>query len=74
MDLYTASGRLARSFAVDGQPLPIGHHGIVGDGFNCALIGVDGSIAWHCLPRFRVLQGMAAPAPHPARRSCRSCR
>lgn len=52
MDLYTAAGRLARSFVLDGSPLAIAEHALIGDGFSCALIGVDGSIAWLCLPRF----------------------
>ena len=52
MDLYTASHRLDRRFVLDGSPLEIGHHAIVGDGYSCALIGVDGSIGWMCLPSF----------------------
>jgi len=52
LDLYTASHRLGRPFVVDGSPLPIGHHAAIGDGFSCALVGVDGAVAWLCLPRF----------------------
>ena len=52
MDLYTASRRLSDSFAIDGRPIPISHHGLIGDGFSCALVGVDGSVSWLCMPRF----------------------
>ena len=52
MDLYTASTRLAKSFVVDGTPLAISDHGLIGDGFSCALVGVDGSVNWMCMPRF----------------------
>jgi GH15 family glucan-1,4-alpha-glucosidase len=52
VDIYTASRRLDRRFEVrDGVP-EVGSHGVVGDGVTCALIGVDGSIGWLCLPRF----------------------
>jgi alpha,alpha-trehalase len=52
VDLHTAASRIGRSFVVDGRPGPLGHHGVVGDGFTCALIGVDGAVDWLCLPRF----------------------
>jgi GH15 family glucan-1,4-alpha-glucosidase len=52
MDLYTASTRLAQSFRIDGAPLELSQHGLVGDGFSCALVGVDGSVGWMCMPRF----------------------
>jgi alpha,alpha-trehalase len=31
---------------------PISYYGIVGDMKSCALVGVDGSIDWMCIPRF----------------------
>src|SRR3954465_2813037 len=32
--------------------LPIEDHGIVGNMHTAALVGVDGSVGWLCLPRF----------------------
>ncbi len=52
MEIFTASRRLASSFRPDGRPPAIEDYGLVGDGFSCALVGVDGSIGWMCLPRF----------------------
>ncbi len=52
MDIYTASRRVAESFEINGCPLDIGEYGVVGDGFSCALVGVDGSIDWLCFPSF----------------------
>jgi GH15 family glucan-1,4-alpha-glucosidase len=52
VDLYTSSRRIARTFQLDGRPIAHHEHALVGDGSSCALIGVDGSISWLCLPRF----------------------
>jgi GH15 family glucan-1,4-alpha-glucosidase len=50
VDIYTASRRINQSFEIDGSPQGIGRHGLVGDGFSCALIGVDGSVDWLSFP------------------------
>ncbi|HVC43147.1 MAG TPA: glycoside hydrolase family 15 protein [Candidatus Saccharimonadales bacterium] len=46
-----ASGRTVSFERVDGY-LPIGAYGLIGDCRSAALVGVDGSLDWLCLPRF----------------------
>ena len=52
MDIYTASQRVNQTFEIDGEALGIGNHGVVGQGYSCALVGVDGSVDWLCFPDF----------------------
>ena len=56
MDVFSAAERMSRPFRFTeenrDEPLPIGQHGLIGDGSSCALVGVDGTIDWLCLPRF----------------------
>jgi GH15 family glucan-1,4-alpha-glucosidase len=44
-------GRAVAHERIDGY-LPIGAYGLIGDCRSAALVGVDGSIDWLCLPRF----------------------
>lgn len=56
MDLYSTAKHTSRPFVFtendSGADLPIGAHGVIGDGFSAALVRVDGAIDWLCMPRF----------------------
>jgi GH15 family glucan-1,4-alpha-glucosidase len=52
LDIHTASRRVSRTFEVNGGMPAIGAYGLIGEGHTCALIGVNGSVDWLCLPRF----------------------
>lgn len=52
MEIYTASERLANSFRIGSQAPSLSEHGLIGDGYTSALVGVDGSISWLCTPHF----------------------
>ena len=47
MDIYTAARRIGRAIPIDGTPPTLGRHGAIGDGFTCALVGIDGSAQRH---------------------------
>jgi GH15 family glucan-1,4-alpha-glucosidase len=46
--------------ALRARYLPIAEHGLIGDLHTVALVGTDGTIDWHCCPRFDALSVFAA--------------
>ena len=52
MDIYTAARRISRFIQVDGAPPVTAGYGAIGEGHTCALVGVNGSVDWLCLPHF----------------------
>jgi GH15 family glucan-1,4-alpha-glucosidase len=52
VDIYVAARRITHNFRIDAGPPGIGDYGAIGEGNTCALVSVDGSIDWLCLPAF----------------------
>jgi GH15 family glucan-1,4-alpha-glucosidase len=52
VDIYTAARRVGQAIPIDGAPPSLDRHGAIGDGFTCALVSIDGSVDWLCMPRF----------------------